>query len=214
MGQEGPRGVYGLCNAVMLSAPNSAFVRRPPAAPFDPGSQGARARARAAMPAASASCRRPPKAAASRRRLWISHYGEAFDPAIWSMHSVGPPPDPMRSERRVRLTTTTKLVRDTFVGTGREPERACAGGDAGQASLDPRTSLPTAPLAGTRRPSPHRHPLPKLDLAWAGNARGSKRRAALGAGARPHVLLPPLGQDRPHVCPARAPARPHGAGRF
>ena len=27
MGQEGPNGVYGLCNAVMLSAPNSSFVR-------------------------------------------------------------------------------------------------------------------------------------------------------------------------------------------
>lgn len=47
MGQEGPNGVYGLCNAVMLSAPDSAFVR-----------------------------------------LWIDHYAEAYDAAIWSMHSV------------------------------------------------------------------------------------------------------------------------------
>jgi hypothetical protein len=47
LGQEGPNGVYGLCNAVMLSAPNSSFVR-----------------------------------------LWIDHYAQAYDPAIWSMHSV------------------------------------------------------------------------------------------------------------------------------
>jgi len=47
MGQEGPNGVYGLCNAVMLSAPNSTFVQ-----------------------------------------LWIDHYAEAYDAAIWSMHSV------------------------------------------------------------------------------------------------------------------------------
>mmetsp|Transcript_62624 Transcript_62624/g.148260 ORF Transcript_62624/g.148260 Transcript_62624/m.148260 type:complete len:242 (+) Transcript_62624:1-726(+) len=47
MGQEGPRGVYGLCNAVMLSAPGAGFVK-----------------------------------------LWLQHFGEAFDPAIWSMHSV------------------------------------------------------------------------------------------------------------------------------
>jgi hypothetical protein len=47
LGQEGPNGVYGLCNAVMLSARNSSFVR-----------------------------------------LWIDHYAQAYDPAIWSMHSV------------------------------------------------------------------------------------------------------------------------------
>ncbi|EKX54329.1 hypothetical protein GUITHDRAFT_99806 [Guillardia theta CCMP2712] len=47
MGQEGEKGVYGLCNAVMLSSPNSTFVN-----------------------------------------LWIRHYAEAYDPAIWSMHSV------------------------------------------------------------------------------------------------------------------------------
>uniref|UniRef100_A0A7S0N915 Alpha 1,4-glycosyltransferase domain-containing protein n=1 Tax=Cryptomonas curvata TaxID=233186 RepID=A0A7S0N915_9CRYP len=47
MGHEGEGGVFGLCNAVLLSAPASPFVR-----------------------------------------LWIDYYAEAYDPAIWSMHSV------------------------------------------------------------------------------------------------------------------------------
>jgi len=47
MGQEGENGVYGLCNAVLMSSPNSTFVN-----------------------------------------LWLDHYSEAYDPNIWSMHSV------------------------------------------------------------------------------------------------------------------------------